>query len=493
MNYSIVLPESLNDKLKNHLIRKDHQEDLCFALYSLSTGNLRVSGIINEVILPEDLDRNVHGNVSFNPQFFDKVTQRALKEKKGIVFIHSHPGKGWQSMSKDDINTENMLAPRVKAVTNLPLIGMTIGADGTWCGRFWNKSKPKTYNCDWCESVRVVGRKLSFSINEKLSDTSIFKEVFERTLSAWGETQQLKISKLKVGIVGVGSVGSQLAESLLRTGVQDITLIDFDIIQRKNLDRLHGVKPTDVGHLKTEMYASMLNEYKLYDSQKIKSIPYSIVEQTGFNAAVDCDIIFCCVDRPWPRFILNHLSYACLIPVIDGGIDSSINKNRNNIEQARWRTYTTSPGRRCMKCMGQYKPEDVSLEQSGLLEDQSYIKGLPEDHFSKRGENVYAFSLALAGLQMQQFLSYVLSPKGVIYGAKEMDFVTGNIDFDFQFTCDNDCELTNMIGIGDDVKAFLIQRHNIAEEMRQKSLSIQKIEPKISFLKLIIRSFKTKM
>jgi len=143
--------------------------------------------------------------------------------------------------------------------------------------------------------------------------------------------------------------------------------------------------------------------------------------------------------------------------------------------------------------MGQYKPEDVALEQSGLLEDQSYIKGLPEDHFSKRGENVYAFSLALAGLQMQQFLSYVLSPKGVFYGAKEMDFVTGNIDFDFKFTCDDDCELTNMIGTGDSVKEFLIQEHQIAAEMRQKALCIRKAKPKASILKSIIKLFKIKL
>ena len=78
---------------------------------------------------------------------------------------------------------------------------------------------------------------------------------------------------------------------------------------------------------------------------------------------------------------------------------------------------------------------------------------------------------------MQQFLSYVLSPKGVIYGAKEMDFVTGNIDFDFKFTCDDNCELTNMIGMGDSVKGFLIQEHKIAGVMRQKALYHQNTEP----------------
>jgi len=119
--------------------------------------------------------------------------------------------------------------------------------------------------------------------------------------------------------------------------------------------------------------------------------------------------------------------------------------------------------------MEQYKPEDVSLEQSGLLEDSKYIQGLPQGHFSKRGENVYAFSLALAGLQMQQFLSLVLKPKGVYYGVKEMDFVTGNIDADFKFYCDDNCEFTSLIGTGDSLKEHLIQKHTIAENSRRKA------------------------
>ena len=169
------------------------------------------------------------------------------------------------------------------------------------------------------------------------------------------------------------------------------------------------------------------------------------MEEIGLNSVIDCDIVFCCVDRPWPRYILNCIAFTHHIPIIDGGIDSSFNKKTNNIEQARWRTYVASPERRCIKCMEQYTPENVSLEQSGLLEDQNYIKGLPDDHFSKRGENVYAFSLGLSGMQMQQFLSLVLAPKGVYYGPKEMDFTTGNIDFDFKFECEEECEFPKLI------------------------------------------------
>ena len=72
----------------------------------------------------------------------------------------------------------------------------------------------------------------------------------------------------------------------------------------------------------------------------------------------------------------------------------------------------------CLNCLGQYASEDVALEQIGMLEDPVYISNRPKDHFINRGENVFAFSLGVASMEMQQFLSLVLQPRGIYYGPK---------------------------------------------------------------------------
>ncbi len=449
MNYSVAISESINSNLLKHLIRDDGQEDLCFALYAPSTGESRYSGVLKEVVFPEKGDRSIHGNVSFHANYFDRITRYALKEKLGICFIHSHPGAGWQGMSKDDIRAEKMLAPRVKAVTGLPLLGLTTGSDGAWSGRFWIKSAPQTYLRKWCISVRIVGKGFAPHFNNHLFPPPKIEKTFTRTVSAWGNQKQSILSRLKVGVVGLGSVGSQIAEALIKTGIGNIQLIDFDIIEEKNLDRLPRVGKQDIGRSKVEFYKSLLSYVSPRENINIEAFIGSISDEKIFKSALDCDIIFSCVDRPHPRYVLNQLAYANAIPVIDGGIDASINSKHDNIKQARWRATTIGPGRICLECFGQYSPEDVALDMSGFLGDPAYIENLPKEHFAKKGENVYAFSLAASSNMMLQFLSLVLQPRGVYYGSKEMNFTTGTIDSDFAFKCKETCLTPIILASGD--------------------------------------------
>ena len=89
--YSVVMPGNINSSLLDHLVRDDRQEDLCFALYNPSDGLDRFTGIVYEVIFPEEGDRNVHGNVSFNPCYYERVLKIASEKNKGIAFLHAHP------------------------------------------------------------------------------------------------------------------------------------------------------------------------------------------------------------------------------------------------------------------------------------------------------------------------------------------------------------------------------------------------------------------
>lgn len=468
-NYSIVIPELLHQQLYNYLVRMDQQEDLCFATYVPSTGSVRTTAILSSIVWPEPGDRDVHGNVGFMPQYLQRALQVAGARKEGLVLLHSHPTDGWQDMSRDDKVAESRTSPAVYGITGLPFVGLTIGTDGAWSGRFWLKDrvKKREYHLQWCESVRVIGQKLTITFNDRLLTPTFDLGKQLRTISAWGNATQEDLSRLKVGIVGLGSVGSIVAEILARTGIAHFTLIDFDSVEEKNLDRLTNIFKNDIGEAKVKAIADAISRSATAPGLTIEACEYSVCEKEGYEAALDCDVLFSCVDRPWPRQVLNFIAYAHFIPVIDGGILVRTNKRNTCIIGADWKAHTVGYGRPCMECLGQYKTENAVLEMDGKLDDPEYIKGLDPSVYQDAHENVFPFSSHLASMEVLQLLSLFIAPSGISNVGQQMyHFVVGAMESSHKQQCEENCFFLFNSGKGDFTGITPWGHHEVAVQAR---------------------------
>ena len=74
--------------------------------------------------------------------------------------------------------------------------------------------------------------------------------MFERVISLIGESNYNKIKDKKILIVGVGGVGGTALEALVRSGIENITIVDYDIIDKSNLNRQLITNETNIGNLK---------------------------------------------------------------------------------------------------------------------------------------------------------------------------------------------------------------------------------------------------
>ena len=52
----------------------------------------RYTGILDEVVLPDDGDRDLHGNVTVQGRYLNRALDRALEADAGVAVLHSHPG-----------------------------------------------------------------------------------------------------------------------------------------------------------------------------------------------------------------------------------------------------------------------------------------------------------------------------------------------------------------------------------------------------------------
>jgi len=465
--FCVAIAGDVDATLRAHLIREDGDEDLTFALWTPSQGVTRLTALVHELVLPEEGDRQVHGNVSFNQQYFDRVCRLALAQGLGVAFLHSHPYPGWQDMSWDDVVAEQRLAGPAVALTELPLVGLTVGSDGAWSARFWEHKGGRSYEKHWCAAVRVVENRLRVTYANQILPRPAFRDLFRRTISVWGPDAHADLARLRIGIVGLGSVGALVAETIARMGLTRFALIDFDHVEPHNLDRLVTATENDIGRLKVEVATDRIRRVATAATVDVMTVPHSVVEESGYRAALDCDVIFCCVDRPRARHVLNHFAYGHLIPVIDGGI--AVRFKNQRFSGVDWQVQTVGPGRPCLECLGTYDQADVSTEAAGGLDDPSYLKGLPQDHRFKRNENVFPFSANLSSLEMLQLVALATGAAGVDdFGVQRYRYNPGVLERLPAQHCKAYCDQSTLTGQGD--RYFCLMGRDVAAESSRLEL-----------------------
>jgi len=95
--------------------------------------------------------------------------------------------------------------------------------------------------------------------------------------------------KERIHIIGCGSVGSTVAELLVRFGLTKITLYDFDIVEPKNLAN-QMFRQEHIGEFKTDALENILTEINPEVKQNLRTVK-------GFAGHKLSGYVFLCVDN----------------------------------------------------------------------------------------------------------------------------------------------------------------------------------------------------
>lgn len=96
--------------------------------------------------------------------------------------------------------------------------------------------------------------------------------------------------KGRIHIIGCGAIGSTVAENLVRFGIDNITLYDFDSVEPKNIAN-QMFRQTDIGRLKIEALADYLCEINPEISENL------VLVSEGWTGQRLAGYVFLCVDN----------------------------------------------------------------------------------------------------------------------------------------------------------------------------------------------------
>ncbi|MEH7436360.1 ThiF family adenylyltransferase [Neobacillus drentensis] len=150
---------------------------------------------------------------------------------------------------------------------------------------------------------------------ERYSRQILFKEI--------GEAGQLKLLKSRVAIVGVGALGTVIANHLVRSGVGYVRLIDRDLVELSNLQRQTLFDEEDAKLNLPKAAAAKTRLNKINSSVTVEAVITDINLDNAEELLDGFDVIVDGTDNFNTRFLINDVSVKFGIPWVHGGAVSS--------------------------------------------------------------------------------------------------------------------------------------------------------------------------
>lgn len=117
-----------------------------------------------------------------------------------------------------------------------------------------------------------------------------------RTENLIGTTALKKLKNANIAIVGVGGVGSFCIEALARSGINNITLIDKDVIDITNINRQLIADTTTIGKLKVDIMKERI--LKINSNANVVTFPTFLSEENVSNLiSTKYDFVIDCIDN----------------------------------------------------------------------------------------------------------------------------------------------------------------------------------------------------
>jgi hypothetical protein len=398
---SLTLTPEHHAELRKHLFPGDGKEAVALALCNRRAGPDRHRLLVSEVTLvPYVLcDRSPTSVRWPTDDVLPSLLERAERGAMTLLKIHSHPSGTMKFSTQDDESDRELLASLGGWLTSTPCLASAVMVpDGHMFGRvFSEKGEPRPLR-----SIAIPGDDLSFWFDEEILVETANTDLQLRTKQAFGAGTVQAMRGLRVAVVGCSGTGSIVIEQLARLGVGELVLVDADLVEDRNLDRILHATKQDADQRRPKVHV-LGDAIKAIDiGTTVERIGSTLGTRAAVEAVAACDAVFGCVDGYEGRELLGRLAAFYLLPYFDVGVRLDAD-GAGGVDQVCGTIHYVRPGGSTLRDRGVFSREDVeadALRRTDPVEYQrrrkeGYIKGIPVDRPAVISVNMFFASLAV--------------------------------------------------------------------------------------------------
>ncbi|MBK1642528.1 hypothetical protein CKO12_11690 [Chromatium okenii] len=208
----------------------------------------------------------------------------------------------------------------------------------------------------------------------------------------------------RIALIGVGGLGSVIAENLIHSGFQHLQLIDHDCVEITNLNRIVGAYASDAAAQRLKVDAVRDHLQRINPAAQIDTLPLRLEDPAVLPLLAQADWFIVTTDNHASRFKAQELALRLGIPLLAAG--SNISVNDGQITDLSGEVIIARNGDRlCLNCLQRVAPTQIAAETiEGLgaeLAQRGYVSGREVKEPAVKTLNAMLGALAVDALMNQ--------------------------------------------------------------------------------------------
>ena len=230
---------------------------------------------------------------------------------------------------------------------------------------------------------------------------------YSRNEGLFGYEGQKKIAATNVTIVGLGGLGSHIAQQLAYLGVDRQTPVDFDIVTSSSMNRLVGAVAADVAAKTKKVIVAKRMIEAINPDAIVKPVDARIDTAEAEEAIAAADVVFGCVDRDLPRLKLSELCSRYAKPLFD--LASDTGGEHEDLWYGGRVVFANGEG--CLVCRGLLNQQEMTRDSLSPEQREAHdrIYGVGPDRLGETGPMVVSINGVVASLAVTEFMVFVTS------------------------------------------------------------------------------------